>query len=355
MVFILRKDLLAWFRSLRSVLVSVLVPAALLLFAALAGTVGQQFTVAVVDEQPQEVQDVAFDSPFLNGLALKRAEAERKVDEGSLAGLVDSSGNMAILRVTARGDEDLRRNLIMRQEGLVFDLNSHHLAESGESRLDLETTGVTRKSISDMTYLATGIIVFTALFGGMANTSYVSAREWEESTIKSLLVTPQPLLGVVFAKLVTGAVQTIVSVAVITLLSVLFLDVSPEGNLLTIAAVLLLTVVASCSLGLLLGVVMRRSVPAMMGSILVAISLWFVGGGFGPVSFYREDLQAIAWKVTSRYAIAAVERLVNMPGPSTVFDHDLEVVWLAASVSFLVFMILTIAVVRRSPVGGGVS
>lgn len=355
MLFIVWKDLLTWFRSLRSVLVSVLVPAALLLFAALAGAVGQQFTVAVVDEQPQQVQDVAFDSPFLNGLAMKRADAEQKVDEGSLAGLVDSDGNVVVLRVTARGDEDLRRNLIMRQEGVVFDLNSHHLAESRESHLNLETTGVARKSISDMTYLATGIIVFTALFGGMANTSYVSAREWEESTIKSLLVTPQPLLGVVLAKLITGAVQTIVSVAVITLLSVLFLDVSPEGDLLSIAAVLLLTVVASCSLGLLLSVVMRRSIPAMMGSILIAISLWFVGGGFGPVSFYRGDLQAIAWKLPSTYAIAAVERLVNMPGPSTVFDHDLAVVWLTAPASFLVFMILTVVMVRRRPIGGGVS
>lgn len=355
MLFIVWKDLLTWFRSLRSVLVSVLVPAALLLFAALAGTVGQQFTVAVVDEQPQQVKDVAFGSPFLNGLAMKRADAEQKVDEGSLAGLVDSDRNVVVLRVTARGDEDLRRNLIMRQEGAIFDLNSHYLAESRESRLNLEITGVARESISDMTYLATGIIVFTALFGGMANTSYVSAREWEESTIKSLLVTPQPLLGVVLAKLITGAVQTIVSVAVITLLSVLFLGVSPEGDLLTIAAVLLLTVVASCSLGLLLSVVMRRSIPAMMGSILIAISLWFVGGGFGPVSFYREDLQAIAWKLPSTYAIAAVERLVNMPGPSTVSDHDLAVVWLTAPASFLVFMILTVVMVRRRPVGGGVS
>ncbi|MDO5285849.1 MAG: ABC transporter permease [Actinomycetia bacterium] len=67
---------------------------------------------------------------------------------------------------------------------------------------------------SDQAYLAAGALVFVAVFSGLANAAYATAREWEQGTVRVVLTSPVPTAGLLGAKLVTASLQSVPGVLV---------------------------------------------------------------------------------------------------------------------------------------------
>jgi hypothetical protein len=335
MWILIQKDILLWLRVRQSVLVTILIPATLMLVAGLAGTIGQRLSVAVVNPAAQaphmmsEIWDSTFFKPFL----VEPAQAEAWLEQGQIVAVINippdfdrlaASGQPAYVDMTLHNlDEDTVKNFTLRLYDVVFRVNQHLIRAEAKRQpmLEVQERGLLPRAVTDMMYLATGILVFTAIYGGLANTALLVAREWNEDTIKELLVAPVHRFEFVMAKICTGWLETMLSVGVVFLLSVGLLGLKPTGNLFLLWFFLAVCVLMSAAAGALFGCVIRRVVPAVMLGIILSVQAWFVGGGFGPVPFTSPALQWIAWKLPSTYAIAAVQQLMHTSGTTNLGSY----------------------------------
>lgn len=343
---IVEADLRLWLRMPQAVLVSVLVPLVVLILPALAGTVGTGYTVAVVDDQPAEIRAALMTSPYLRTVVMSRADAAVAIARGEVAGAFDSVGSELILSVAPYGNDDVRRNLVMRQQAVLAELNVARLIERDVPHVVLKERGLLQSTPTDQAYLAAGALVFAGLFSGLANTAYVTAREWEQRTIRGSLTSPVPVCAVLGSKLLTGTLQSLLGVAVAYGFVTLALDVLPVGNPWLLAAALLATVAGSGSLGLVVGVRFGKTVPAVLFSVVVSLAAWFVGGGFAPITLEPPELQTLARVLPPTYALAAGQHLVNGGSAVPVLAATTGI----AGLSVIVALAVSTTMVRR--VGG---
>lgn len=364
MLALIRKDVLLWVRVPQSLLVTILVPVVLMAVAILANTVQQRLSLAVVDPS-QMVAAIASNSPYIHVIPVEYEQAESWLQDGDIIALLTVSPdfsktplatetwqNPIEMRIRNR-DEDLTRNYVLRLYDIVLGVNQKLTTAAGEVEpVHVREHGLLPDTISDALYLATGILVFTAIYGGLANTALLLAREWDESAIKEVLLAPRHRLEIILAKIFTGWLETMVSLLVVLLFSYWALGLQPVGNPWLLAFFLVITALLGAAVGALFGCVIRRIIPAVMLSIVLATFLWFVGGGFGPVPFTSNLVQQIAWKSPTTYAIAALQQVMH-----TTFTvnlaHDAAIVGISTAVLLVVSLATCQWTLTRSPLGQG--
>ena len=81
-----------------------------------------------------------------------------------------------------------------------------------------------------MLYMCASLVVFAFLYGSVVNTAVSVAREWEDGTVKELLLSPYGHWGVVVGKMLVGLAETFLSGTLVWLATWLFRGFVPGGR-----------------------------------------------------------------------------------------------------------------------------
>lgn len=353
---LVRKDILLWIRVPQSLLVTVFIPMVIMTVAILADTVQQRMSVAVTDSSgsAQVVTSEIESSPYFHAIPADFDEAETWLQNGDILAVVNipadynellASGQRVTIEMKIKNrDEDLTRNFILRLYDVVVKANARLLASAVdvEPILTIQERPLLPQPVSDARYLATGILVFIAIYGGLANTALLMAREWDESVVKEVLLAPRSYSEFVIAKIFTGWLETLLSIIIIFLFAFFIIGLQPVGNFWVIAAFLIMTALFGAAIGALLGCVIRQIIPAVMLSIAVSTLSWLIGGGFGPVAFTSKTVQKIAWVLPPTYTVTALQQLMH-----TTLTTNLGNYALVIGVSTLVALVICLVVCNR--------
>lgn len=335
----------------------VLVPAAVLLVAALAGTVAQQFSVPMAVEQSETARAAFLNSPYLRAQPMERQSGFELVRTGRAAGVLDSDrdageGRPSTLELTlgARADEDLARNLEMILIGTALELSQQAYTHQDVGRVVIDENGLLARPVSDTAYLATGIVAFAGLFGALAGTAQLTARDWESDTAREIFAAPRGYGTFALAKISAGVLQACLSVGVVFVIVSVVLGELPAGNPFLLALVLLGMIGTGATLGLLIGCGAQRIVPAVIASLALSVSAWFIGGGLGPVAIQSELTQWIAWKLPSTYGFTGIQDLMWHPTAPGAYLWPLLI---GVGVLFAICVPVAVRLLSIRPLGRG--
>jgi ABC-2 type transport system permease protein len=142
-------------------------------------------------------------------------------------------------------------------------------------------------------YLAVSILVIALMMGGTLQAGMASAREWENETIKELLLSPASRLAIMLGKMLGALLVGLGSTVVVLVVLVLFLGVVPE-HWLELAGFTLLSLLIFNSLGTLMGTLIKQRQPVIALTMGISLPLFFLSGAFGPISFTTPVLQVVA-------------------------------------------------------------
>ncbi len=200
--------------------------------------------------------------------------------------------NSQVTMKTHNINSDYTKNYQLRLDELVnyynhnrFDLNN---------QISVKEESWVQKDIPMLTYMASSLLVFAFLYGGMVNTGVLIAREWEEDTVKELLLSPVSKVHLVIGKMLSGLVPTFISGGIIYLLIYLVQGFKPTGSLLLILLLVLITAFLGVGIGVLIGSLTKRILPTIQINIIIAVVSLIIGGGFSP-------LDGLAWGGISEY------------------------------------------------------
>ena len=182
------------------------------------------------------------------------------------------------------------------------------------------------------------------MLAGILQSATAAAREYENETIKELLLSPARRWAVLLGKMLGAFVMSIASVIVVLGVLIFVIGVRPVhwGEVIGFTLLSLLIFIA---LGTLLGTLIKVRQPVIALTFGTSIPLFFLSGAFGPISFTTPAIQVIAQIFPIYYAIVLQQHafhnfILNTYGIATNA--------LILGVYALALLILASLVLRRS-------
>jgi ABC-2 type transport system permease protein len=152
-------------------------------------------------------------------------------------------------------------------------------------------------------YLVVSILVMALMAEGLMKAGEPAAREWENATIKELLLSPASRLAIVVGKMLGALLVRLLSVAVTLVLIILVMGVWPVHWDEAIGFTLL-TMIIFIAWGTLLSTLIKRYRAFTLLAFSSVLPFFVLSGSFGPISFLNIPMiQTLAQLFPTYYAI----------------------------------------------------
>jgi ABC-type multidrug transport system permease subunit len=357
---IVRKDISVWLRQPTSIAATVLPAIAfmvILYFGAQA--VGRNPVALVVQDSgphAQELVNILSDSgAFKVGMiTITPQKAEDALKQVKVAAVITIPSNFDAAYNAQKPDpvtihinnlnldftNDLRRSL----PAAITEF----YAENGNSspiQIHVKETDLRSQDIDLLRFELVPNLVLLLTTAGIVNAGLATAREWEDSTIKELLLAPISKTTLIASKLLSGWITTLLIASIVLVVGASSGYLRPEGTIYWISTlvIVLLIALASAGLGVAIGAASRRFQRVTAIGIPLSIDLFFLSGGITVAAFLPAWLQTIAHFVPTFYGTHALQMAIFY-GSTEGLALDLSVLGATA----LVAGVLGVLSLRRS-------
>ena len=206
---------------------------------------------------------------------------------------------------------DLRRSLPAAIT--EFYSNGSNMADTNNPiHIHIQETDLRSQDVDLLRFEILPILVLLLTTSGIVNAGLATAREWEDFTIKELLLAPISKMTLIVGKLLSGWLTTLFIAAVVLVIGATSGYLKPEGSTYWISTVVivLLIALASAGLGVAIGATARRFQRVTSIGIPISIDLFFLSGGITVAAFLPVWLQTIAHFVPTFYGTHALEMAI---------------------------------------------
>ncbi|MBV8719623.1 MAG: ABC transporter permease [Chloroflexi bacterium] len=352
---IVRKDVGVWARQPTAVAATVL--PALVLIGVLyigAAAVGRNPVALVVEDNgpaAQQLQAILEDSDAFVVTLASRDQAARMLQDLQVAAVITIPANfdtafdahqtdpvdIQINNLNLDFTNDLRRSL----PAAITDF----YAQQPDNPIDVQVreSDIREQDVGLVQFDLVPDLVLLLTIAGVVNAGLATAREWEDLTIKELLLAPIGRGSLIVGKLLAGWLTTLLIAALVLAIGALTGYLRPVGAswVPTLLTVLLLAL-ASAGLGVAIGATTRRFQRVAGLSIPLAFYLFFLSGGISVIAFLPDWVQAIAQFVPTYYGMHALQMAVFYNSTDDL-ARDLGVLAVTAAVT----LALGVASLRR--------
>ncbi len=142
-------------------------------------------------------------------------------------------------------------------------------------------------------YLSVSILVIALMMGGLMQAGSAAAKEWENETIKELLLSPASRLAIAAGKMLGAFLVGLGSTAIVVIGLVFIVGVHPE-HWFEVIGFTFLSLLIFNFLGTLLGTLIKQRMAVIALTMGTSLPLFFLSGAFGPITFSTPVLQWLA-------------------------------------------------------------
>lgn len=342
-----------WTRFTRQpffIAISVVIPLVFIFFYSLIVPVSatNPIVVAAQDRSPQATQLVqtmrqihSVEAPFFEIITTDPADAHAMFDSGQALGLVVIPAGFGAATDTGTAqvglhlhniNSDYSKNLRLRLDLATRSMNDDL---AGPVAIVQETSWLPTDP-SMLGYISVSLLLFGVLYASMINTGLNVASEWNDRTVKTLLLAPVSRAALVTGKVVSGLGQSLPGIGLVLAVLLVGFDFHPVGDPWAMAAIVVLTMLFGAGIGALVGVLSKKTLAVTSGLITIAVLLFLVAGN-------EESLRGLAWGqpisalwhfsriLPPTYAFMAA-RSIFLTGDTTHLARDLSIVAAATAV-----------------------
>ncbi len=361
-ISVIRKDLQSWRRSPIGVIVTVIPTFLLFILVGISAPAVGTHPVAVVslDNGPlaQEFVSTLHNIGAFVVIDTDNTTAQSLFQNLKVAGVItipaDFDSNLTSKRSVIINYEvdntnldmagDLRRSLPSAITAFYSQVNTN--VSISPIKTQILETDLRPEDVSLIQYMIVPALVVTLITGGLINGSLIMVNEWENTTMKKLVLAPVSRGAIIASKTVAGWLITSSIGAVFLVGGVALGLLKPAGPISWLGLILsvLLLALFSSSLGIAAGTILRES--SKVGGVVMsgAFFLFLLSGGFSPLSFLPKIVQTVAAFIPNTYGVNAL-LISAFYNTSQGLAQDFLVLGFAAAVTIA---IATIALKRTT-------
>jgi len=322
---IVRKDIAVWIRQPAAIAATLLPALGLILVLYIGASAVGRNPVALVAEddgpRAQELAAILEDSDAFNVTELSAAQASVALQSLQVAAVITIPANfdqafdagepdpvqIQINNLNLDFTNDLRRSL----PAAITDYYAQLPETANPIGVDVQETDLRQQDIGLLQFQLIPNLVLLLTIAGAVNAGLATAREWEDQTIKELLLAPIHRGTLIVAKLLAGWLTTLVIAAIVLAIGGVTGYLRPEGGAWLPALItILLLALASAAVGVAVGAAARRFQRVAALTIPLAFYLFFLSGGISVIAFLPPWVQTIAQFVPTYYGMHALQMAV---------------------------------------------
>ncbi len=317
-------DLKMWFRQPKLLIMSVAPLLIISIFAGFFLAKAEILPVAIVmeDNDPEAIRlkDYLINLKSGSGVTWFDAEedgnatAQEKFENGEVLGLItipsdltkrlNSDESVEIPIIINNINDDVTKNFIQRMQN-AFNYFNEGL-EVNDTVYNIPRVNFITDTSPDLPlikYICASILGLAMLLSASLAITFSIAREFEDDTIKELVMTPK-LINILGGKLLSVMVQTIIVTAFILSEEWVIFGYLPQ-NILMQLAYFLWGVLFSVGLAAIIAARIKQILPAGILIMVINIASWWVSGGLAPSEAWTGLLRTIAdyWPGTYFYQV----------------------------------------------------
>ncbi len=337
-------------------IISIFVPVNVLILLSLFVLSGSNAPTAVVMLDTGHYAQQFYDAmSHAHSFRLQTASASQAQD------LMQAGKIVAVVTIPADFDERVQQNQPVQVDVQINNLNTDFTNDIRRA-VPLSITSFYAKAFPNVVtviphetdlqpqdtdyipYLTVSILIIGLVLAGIVHSGTSSAREWENETIKELLLSPARRWAIIVGKMLGAFAMSIASVIVVLLVLIFVIGVRP-AHWDEVIGYTLLCLVIFIALGTLLGTLLKQRMPLIALAFGTSIPLFFLSGAFGPISFTTPAIQVLAQAFPIYYSIVLQQHAFH--------NFDLNTYGTSGNVLILcayalVLVILASIVLRRS-------
>jgi ABC-2 type transport system permease protein len=296
---IVRKDISVWFRQPTAIAATILPAIAFMVILYFGAQAVGRNTIAIVvqDNGPhaQEIVKILNDSDAfrVNMITSMSQKAEEALNQIKVAAVITIPPNfdtafdnhnpdpvlIHINNLNLDFTNDLRRSLL----ATITEFYSEKTNEGSSNNsinpinINVNEADLRNHDVDILRFEIVPILVLLLTTAGIVNAGLATAREWEDLTIKELLLAPISRTSLIIAKMLSGWFTTLIVAATVIGLGYVTGYLKPEGLLywMTMVAIVLLIALASTGLGVSIGSATRKFQRVTAIGIPLSLDLFF--------------------------------------------------------------------------------
>ncbi|MGN6348887.1 MAG: ABC transporter permease [Candidatus Nitrosocosmicus sp.] len=367
---IVRKDIGIWLRQPTSIAATILPAVAFMIILYFGAQAVGRNPIALVTESngpfAQEIEKTLRESDAFNVVLITTSQqsAEEALRQLKVAAVITIPNNFDTNLESHKPDpvaihinnlnldftNDLRRSL----PAAITDFYESHSNSSNNKEIfkrnssaDIITTSVPIKiqvkekdlrqqDIDLLRFELVPNLVLLITTAGIVNAGLAVAREWEDSTIKELLLAPISKATIITGKILSGWITTILIVVVVLVIGIVTGYLRPEQPIFWISTIIIVMLIslASAGLGVAIGATARRFQRVTAIGIPLSIDLFFLSGGITVAAFLPIWFQTISHFVPTFYGTHALQMAIFYSSTDGL-AQDIAVLGLTAVIAVL--------------------
>ncbi len=194
-------------------------------------------------------------------------------------------------------NNDYVKNYMQRMDEAVLTFNQRiHLNRDGVDSFELVAVKyyIIDQKLETAKQIVIGIIGMYGVISGMFFGAVNVAKEYEDHTMIEISNSPISRTAYIASKQVIAVILGLIFVSVISLILFLTFGIEFRGNVwVVVLSFILSTWIHSC-LGGLIGLKAKKTMPAILVSIILTMLFWFFSGGFAPLMILGETTYTIS-------------------------------------------------------------
>jgi ABC-2 type transport system permease protein len=347
-IAIVRKDISVWFRQPTTIAATVLPAIAfmvILYFGAQA--IGRNPVAIVVQDDGPHAQELvkilnnsdAFRVTMITSLPQKAEEALNQIKVAAVITIPPNFDTafdnrnpdpvfIHINNLNLDFTNDLRRSLPAAiTEFYSEKTNNHDNNNSNDNNsisssssknhttpiiINVNETDLRKQDIDILRFELVPNLVLLLTTAGIVNAGLATAREWEDLTIKELLLAPISKTSLIIAKMLSGWFTTLIVASTVIVLGAVTGYLRPDSLLYWMTTIIIIFLIAltSTGLGVAIGAATRKIQRVTAIGIPLSIDLFFLSGGISVAAFLPSWLQTISHFVPTYYGTHALEMAI---------------------------------------------
>lgn len=337
-VAIVKKDLMIWLRNPVRMLVTIVPALVLLLILVLQGAAVQGYPIAIVNHDHGSVahillKDTRAYKGFIRTSLLSTAQAQIAYKNLQVAAVLTIPHGFSTavahdqhptLRWQVRNfnndsANDLRRAL----PDIINQFLAQNVIGPNPIHIQVAATDLHAVNVGFIPFELVAVLVVLLLQASLVSSGLASVNEWENGSVKELLLSPAARWSIILGKILAGVVIS-------DLVGTITVGVASVGGLLpgltagnALMALLISTLLAffGSGVGVALASTLRTTEKTSLSSLLMAFYLFFLSGGIVAYAYLPGWVQAVARFIPNTYAVDALRNtLLYHSGSSSGTD-----------------------------------
>ncbi|MHA1991162.1 MAG: ABC transporter permease [Candidatus Hodarchaeales archaeon] len=319
---IIVKDLKAWIRTpflpIIAVIPLLIVSTAIGLFIAQAEVMPSGLIIED-DTDPQAIEIAEFIKNMQSGTGsnwfyiedLSKDEVISQFKNGKILSYIVipsnitsriESGEIVSIHVVINNiNDDITKNVMQRLEFVSNHFNREVIFNSNLT-LGIKPkfeTGI-EQDYTFKFYALAGATTLAVILTGAVNTANNFSVEIEKKTLKNLVMISSPY-EIITGKFLTGIIQSFIGLGVILLFNYIVFGFFPNTDILILVVCILWGFVSFSTIGLIMVLFIKKTIPSAIAILLLVILSWYVGGGLVPAEVWPPVIKVFASLLPTTY------------------------------------------------------